>query len=365
VVATTYQHPAHGAPPAFDEQTFAAGQRLLDDVSAAMTSLMCAVGDRLGLFRALAEAPLTSSELAERAGVSERYAREWLCALTAAAYLEHDAETERFVLPPSLVPLLAIEGQPLFLGGGYQQIPGLVGCFDEVLHAFRTGGGVPASAYGPNLWEGMERISAGWFESLLVGYWLPLVPDLQGRLEEGAKLADVGCGAGRAVVALARAFPRSRFLGIDTSERALESARRRAEAEGVSGRVHFELRDAMDGLPGRFDAVTTFDVLHDVAEPARVLAGFHRALEPDGTYLLLEMNARETLAENVGPIGAMLYATSVLFCLPTALAENAPGYGTLGLPPSRVRELCRAAGFTDVRVVPIDNPFNVLYEVRA
>jgi 2-polyprenyl-3-methyl-5-hydroxy-6-metoxy-1,4-benzoquinol methylase len=349
--------------PAPDPEALAAGQRLLGDLSAAVTCILCAVGDRLHLFEALALGPATSAELAERANVDERYAREWLRALTAASYLTYDDATGRFELPPALVPLLAVPGQPMYLGGGYQQLPGLVGPFDAVVRAFREGGGVSGEAYGEHLWEGMERTSAGWFDTLLPGPWLAALPDLRASLEEGAAVADVGCGRGRALISLARAFPRSRFVGYDAFEPALDAARRNAESAGVADRVRFEQRDVSSGLPDRYDLVTTFDVLHDVAEPVRVLEALRAALEPDGTYLLLELRAGETIEENMGPVGAMLYATSVLFCLPTSLADGAPGYGTLGLPESKVRELCLAAGFAAVRRLPIENPFNVLYEV--
>jgi len=363
LMATTFEQETSfaGAP---DPEALAAGQRLLGDLSAAVTCILCALGDRLQLFEALALGPATSAELAERAQVDERYAREWLRALAAASYLEHDASSGRFALPPALVPLLAVPGQPMYLGGGYQQLPGLVGPFDAVVRAFREGGGVSGEAYGEHLWEGMERTSAGWFDTLLPGPWLAALPGLRAKLERGAGVADVGCGRGRALISLARAFPRSRFVGYDAFEPALEAARRNAELAGVADRVRFEQRDVSSGLSGRYDLVTTFDVLHDVAEPVRVLEALRAALEPDGTYLLLEMRSADTPAENVGPLAALLYGTSVLFCLPTSLAEGAPGYGTLGLPESKVRELADAAGFASVRRLPIENPFNVLYEVK-
>jgi 2-polyprenyl-3-methyl-5-hydroxy-6-metoxy-1,4-benzoquinol methylase len=362
-VATTAA-PATSPVPSDMSETMIAAERVMADIGAAMTCVMCAVGDRLGLFRAILAGPATSAELADRAGVSERYTREWLNALAATGYVERDMTSARYSLPKALAPLLAVEGQPFFLGGGYQQLPGLVKSFDDVVRAFREGTGVPAEAYDDDLWEGMERMSAGWFDTLLVQQWLPQLPDVDGRLRDGADVADVGCGNGRALVALARAYPQSRFVGFDSSERAVATARTRAAEAGVADRVRFAQRDVADGLPDQYDLVTTFDMLHDVAQPDRVLAGFRRALRPDGVYLLLEITSRETPEENKGPIAAMLYATSVLFCLPTSLADGAPGYGTLGLPPSRVRELCTEAGFSVVRKVPIHNPFNTLYEIR-
>lgn len=363
-MATTIQPETTFAPPPGAEEAFAAAQRLLGDLSAAMTCFMCALGDRLNLFVALAAGPATSAELADRAHVDERYAREWLRALAAAAYLEHDPSTDRFTLPPALVPLLAMPGQPMYLAGGYQQLPGLLGPLDAVTAAFRDGTGVSAATYPEDLWEGMERTSAGWFEGLLVQQWLAALPHVREKLERGATVADLGCGRGRALVALARAFPRSRYVGFDAFAPALEAARAQAERAGVGELVRFVEHDVAAGLDGTYDLVTTFDVLHDVADPVGVLANVREALTPDGRYLLLELRAGETLEDNAGPVGAMLYATSVLFCLPTSLADGAPGYGTLGLSESKVRELCDAAGFRSVRRLPIENPFNVLYEVE-
>ena len=351
-------------PTLAETAAFAAAQRVLDDLAAATTCLMCSLGDELGLFRELAEGPATSEELAERAGVAERYTREWLHALTAADYLEHDPETDEFGLPTSLVPVLADDRSPTFLGGGFDQVLGLAGALDAVAGAFRDGGGLGHEAYPDVLWRGMERMSGAWIDGALVTDWLPRVDGLVERLEAGAELLEIGCGNGRALVALARAFPRSRFAGIDSSPRAVRAARRNAATAGVGDRVTVDVRDARDGLVGRYDAVAMFDVLHDIADPGGVLRSIRSALAPGGACIVLELNAAEEPAGNFGPIGALLYATSVAYCVPTALADGAPGYGTLGLPPSRVAALAGSAGFARVRDVGIGNPFNALYELR-
>jgi SAM-dependent methyltransferase len=339
-------------------------RQVLGDLSGAMVSLLCAAGDRLGLFGALAAGPGTSAELAARAGVSERYLREWLSALACAGYLDYDPGEERFSLPPEHALMLAQEGGPMFLGGGYEQLLGLTRPLDLLVGAFRDGGGVAQDAYGEHLPSGMERMSASWFENALVPQWLSLLPGVVARLEDGAAVADVGCGSGRAVTVLAGAFPRSRFVGYDVFTPALERARERAAALGLDGRVRFVPHDVQGGLPEQFDLITTFDSVHDFTDPVAGLSAIRRALRPGGTYLLVEMNCSDRLEENAGPVGALLYATSVLYNLPVTRARGGEGLGTLGLPEARVRRLCAEAGFGSVRRLPVTNPFNVLYDVK-
>jgi SAM-dependent methyltransferase len=339
--------------------------RTMQDMSGAMVSFMCAIGDRLGLFRLLAGAgPATSAELATRANIGERYAREWLSALASAGYLEYDPTSERFALPPEHAMILAAEGTPMFMGGGYQLLTGLLKPFDQVVRAFQEGGGIPQEAYDENLREGMERVSAGWFEHMLVPQWLPAIPDIQSRLERGTDVADIGCGSGRALIQLARAFPNSRFVGYDIFQPVLARATANAKAAGVSDRVRFEQRDLVDGLPGRYFLITLFDSLHDVSDPAKGLRAACEALNPGGACLVLEMNCADRLEQNAGPAATMLYGTSVLYNLPVSLATGSPGVGTMGLPESRLKELCEAAGFGSIRRLPVQNPFHALYEVR-
>jgi 2-polyprenyl-3-methyl-5-hydroxy-6-metoxy-1,4-benzoquinol methylase len=339
-------------------------QRLMADMSGAVASALCFLGDRLGLFGALAGlGPATAGELAARTGTDPRYALEWLRAMASAGYVEHDPVSDRFTLPPEHAVALAWEQAPMFLGGAYQQLAGLLGPLDQLTGVFQKGGGLPEEAYDGHLREGMDRVSAGWFDHLLVQAWVPAIPAAAAALEAGARVADLGCGTGRALVNLARAFPRSRFVGYDIAAPALERARARAEAAGVDDRVRFERRDVAAGLPERYDLVTAFDVLHDIARPRAVCEAVRRALTARGTWLLVEINCAERPEANAGPVATILYGTSVLFCLPTSLANGAEGLGTLGLPETRIRELCQEAGFGRVRRLPIETPFNAVYEV--
>lgn len=345
--------------------------KVLGDTSAMTVTLMAYLGDRLGLFKNLAtNGPASSLELASRANVKERYAREWLSAMACAGYVEYDPETSRFTLPPEHAPVLAQEYGPFFFGGTHQMLAGTLGVLDQLEQAFRDGGGVPPSAYRDHFWCGLERFTGGWFDNLLVQEWIPAVPAVQAKLQNGAQVAnvctvaDVGCGWGRALIKLAQAFPNSRYVGYDIFEPTIAEATANAETAGVSDRVRFEHLDVVAGLPEPYDLITTFDVLHDMVNPRGALKAIHQGLKPDGSYLLLEINSSDKLEENVGPLGALFYSISVLYCMTTSLANNGEGLGTCGLPPSKVKELCEEAGFRSVRQLPLENPFNILYEVK-
>src|SRR5947209_6668281 len=209
--------------------------KVLTDTSGMTMTIMASIGDRLGLFKQLAHGPATSAQLATRADINERYAREWLSAMASAGYVEYDPESRRFTLPAEHLPVLAQESGPIFFGGIHQMLAGMVGPLTQLIQAFQHGGGVPQSAYDHNMWDGLERFTAGWFENLLIPVWLPAMPEVQARLERGALVADVGCGRGKALIKLAQAFPRSRYVGYDIFEPTIAQATAHAQAGGLSG----------------------------------------------------------------------------------------------------------------------------------
>jgi SAM-dependent methyltransferase len=339
-------------------------QRTMGDAAGMMAGVLAMLGDRLGLFAALAEdGPADSAELAARAEVSERYTREWLHGMHAAGYLTIDRESGKFSLPAAHAPVLALEGGPVFLGGAFQLTLGYLRPIDRLIEAFRSGGGVPQSAFGEETWEGMYRLGRTWYENALVQQWLPAAGVVD-QLENGARCADVGCGSGLALIQLARAFPHSSFVGFDSFDGQIERARRHAEEAGLSDRIRFELHDATGGIPGRYDLITTFDVLHDAAEPPALLCSIHQALSDDGTYLIMEMNCTDDAGDNVGPLGTLMYGISMLYCMTTSLAGGGAGLGTCGWPPAKLRELCLEAGFATVERLVIEDPLNALYAVR-
>ncbi|MEU7820259.1 class I SAM-dependent methyltransferase [Catellatospora sp. NPDC049133] len=339
--------------------------RVTGDTSAWMVTTMAMLGDRLGLWRALADSDaVTSAELAARTGTGERYVREWLSSMASHGYLTYDESTGRFTLPAEHVPVLAADS-PVYFGGLHQALYGLTGVLGRVTEAFRDGGGVPLAAYGEDWWQGLERFTAGSFDHLLTQVWVPAMPQVYAKLALGAQVADVGCGRGRALIGLARAFPAGRYVGFDVHPESIAAARAAALEAGVADRVRFEVCDAAAGIPGEYDIVTTFDVIHDLVEPAAVLKAIRGALRPDGHYVCVDINASHHLPDNAGPLGAYFYGISILYCLTTSLAQHGAGLGTCGFNEHTARELCARAGFGSVTKVEIGNPFNNLYEITV
>jgi SAM-dependent methyltransferase len=337
--------------------------RGITDIAGAMTTVFCIVGDRLGLFSALDGSPATAVELAVRTGVDERYALEWLRGLASAGYLEEEPGG-RYLLPAAHAAVLAREGHPLFVGGAFQELGGMLPALERIIEAFRAGGGVPQAAYPDDAYAGMARFTAAWFDHHLLGAWLPLLPELRERLERGARWADVGCGAGRAVIRLAQEFPQSTFAGFDVFPAQVERARAAAAEAGVADRVSFDVADAAQGIPGSWDVISTFDVVHDAVDPDALVGGIRRSLVDDGTYLMLEINCADEHSDNRGPLATVLYGFSVLYCMTTSLAHGGAGLGTCGCPPAVVERIGHDAGFGVVREVQIGDPFNRLYELR-
>ena len=339
--------------------------KVMGDTVGLTNTVMAWIGDELGIWKSLASGgPATSQELATRTGLAERPVREWLHAMTSAGYIAHDAAVGKFHLPAEHAPVLAQESGPVFFGGVHQEFVGLIRPMDRIVESFRTGRGVPQSAYPEMAYDGMDRFTAGWFENLLLPVWLPAV-GIVGRLADGIDVADVGCGRGRALIKMAKAFPRSRFVGYDVYSPNVAKAKKLAEEAGVADRVSFVELDVTEGLPAKFDLVTTFDVIHDAVDPKGLMRSIRKSLRDDGSYLCLDINCSSKLEENAGPLGSLFFGSSVLYCMTTSLAHGGAGLGTCGLHEPKLRELGSEAGFTRIRRVPLENPFNNLYELRA
>jgi SAM-dependent methyltransferase len=336
-------------------------------MSGATVSALIHLGDRLDLFRALAEqGPATSGELAGRTGLHERWLREWLYGLGAAGVLEH-LGAERFGLSPEGRAVLADESHPAFGAGMFAQLPHSMALLERLPESFRTGLGLPYDALGPEGAHGLERGFAPWYRSLLLPYALPRLEGVVAKLERGARAADVGCGAGVALLLMAQRFPRSEFHGFEVSRFALERAEANRRDAGAAN-VSFHAAGGEE-LPqdASFDFVTTFDCLHDMTRPDRVMRAIRGALKPDGTWLIADIKARASWEENVAknPMAAMMYGFSILTCLSSALSEpGGLGLGTLGLPPDVARRMCEEAGFTRFARAEIEHPINAFYEVR-
>lgn len=329
-------------------------ERMLRMTNEAALALMVSVGHRTGLFDVMATMPAaTSTEIAARASLDERYVREWLAAMATGRIVEHDAATGSYALPAGYAAWLTRAAGVDNLAAGMQYIGLMARVEDPIVDCFRHGGGVPYSAF-PRFHEVMAEDSGTVHDATLIDAVLPLVPGLPGRLGEGIDVADVGCGSGHAVNLMAQAYPRSRFTGVDLSDTAIVAARAEAVRRGLAN-AHFERRDAARlGESGRFDLVTTFDAVHDQARPDLVLAGIAEALRPDGVYLCVETSASSTLAENLDhPLGPFLYTLSCMHCMTVSLADGGMGLGTMW-GEQTARSMLGEAGFTAIDAAHID-----------
>lgn len=322
---------------------------LLGHYTSGMLTFMVDLGHRTGLFEAAAEGPATSEELAARAGLHERYVREWLGALVTGGLIDYDPAASIYTLPPEHAACLT--------GGGSSNLATLAQLnthlakhLHKVAAAFRAGGGVPYSEFRPEFTDVMDASNRGTHDELLVAAWLPLAPGLVDRLTGGAVVADVGCGTGHAVVLLAKAFPASTFVGYDIAEDAIERARAEAAAEGVAN-ARFEVLD-VTRLPAEpaFHAILSLDAIHDQVDPATVVRRIHDALIPGGTYLMVEPATSSNLEDNIAnPLAPWIYGVSTLHCMTVSLAHGGAGLGT-AWGEQRARQMLAAAGFGVVQV---------------
>lgn len=337
--------------------------RVIADIAGAMTTVFCAVGDRLGLFAALAGEEATTEELAAKLGLHERYVREWANGLVTAGYLTRDPITARYALPAEHVPVLADEGGLAFVGGAHQMIREILGTVDVVERSFRDGGGVRLDDYRDEFWTGLERLTGPAFEHQLVQEWIPAVDGLEARLRTGGRVADVGTGTGVAPITIARAFPAVTVCGFDIHGPNIERAAARAREAGVADRARFEQADGVEGIPGRYDLITMFAVVHDTSDPLALLQNARGALADDGVLLIDEINCHDTVEGNGGPLGTFLYGLSLLHCTSQSMALGGAALGTCGLPETRLRALCLDAGFGSVERA-WEGPLDAVYAVR-
>lgn len=338
--------------------------RFQQDMASAMSTRMCALGDRLGLFKALSEhGAATSQQLADRAGVDERYAREWLQGMTAAGYLEVAPDSMSYTLPPEHSMPLVDENGPLFQGGILELMAHSMTPIEELVAAFKNGGGVAQSSYHPHLYEGMCRSSGVRYTNLLLQEWIPSMPDVMALLEKGVSVADVGCGKGVAMLKLAEAFPNSTFVGFDAFKPQVDGANEQAKAAGMADRVHFEVADGAEALPANYDVIFTFDVIHDMPRPREAMRNIREHLNPGGVYVMQEIASADELHDNIGPMATLKYGMSLHYCMTTSLANGGEGLGTCGMPEKMVRSMSQEAGYGRVVKAPCCNDFITLFEI--
>lgn len=337
---------------------------MMNDLGAAMQGALTYIGDRLGIFKTLAGAgAVTSVELAERTGLNERYLREWLGAMTAAKYISYDPSTSRYSMSSENAMILANEESPFYMGGFMQMVVPEVGMAPKLLESFRTGKGLAQSEYPPEVFEAIERGSAPMYRHQLIRKWMPAMPQVVERLNAGGTALDVGCGSGRAVIALATAYPKARIFGYDAHPGSVERARANAKAAGVADRVTFDVVDCTRLPAEQFDFIATFDVVHDSVDPGGLLKSIRNALKSDGSYLMVEVNVSNRPEDNINPMGRMMYSASTLYCMTVSLAHGGAGIGALMGEP-KARELAATAGFSSFQRLPVKDAFSVLYEIR-
>ncbi|MFQ5830290.1 MAG: class I SAM-dependent methyltransferase [Candidatus Methylomirabilia bacterium] len=328
-----------------------------------LLTLMVDIGHKAGLFEAAAKGPGTSQEIADRAGLNERYVREWLAALATGGLIEYDAASRRFTLPPEHAMCLTGTSSRN-LAATSQFLPMLAKRLPKVTECFRTGGGVPYSEFRPDFTEGMDASWRLLYDGLLIKGFLPAAKGLPERLKAGIRVADLGCGTGHAINVMAREYPQSTFLGYDWSEEAVSRARAEARKMGLSN-ARFEVLDVTQ-LPDepKFDLITSFDSTHDQRDPATTLRRAAAALAPEGIYLMIEPKASSNLEDNIGnPFAPYMYGMSVLHCMTVSLAEGGAGLGT-AWGEQRARRMLGEVGFTAVEVVDAPGPQNSIYICR-
>ena len=333
----------------------------------ALVSAMIYLGDRMGLYRAMqAGEPTTSGELARKMGLHQRWVLEWLQGQAAAGLIDYKGDG-RFALSPEAAAVLADENSPLFLAGGFCALPTQMAILERLPESFRTGLGLPYDALGPEGARGVERLLAPWYRTQLVPVALPKLDGVVSKLKAGAKVADVGCGGGIAIIEMAKAFPQSVFHGYDISRYALERAEGNKAQAGVSNVVFHDAKQEPIPADASFDFISTFDCLHDMAHPDMVIAAIRKALKPDGTWMIADVHGQPTFEQNLtdNPLAALMYGFSVLCCMSSAMSEpDGMGLGTLGFPQPVAHRMVTDAGFTRFKSHDLDNPINAYYEVR-
>jgi 2-polyprenyl-3-methyl-5-hydroxy-6-metoxy-1,4-benzoquinol methylase len=336
--------------------------RVTADMGATGSAGLVVIGNRLGLYRALAQGPATSVQFAERTGYDERYLREWLRNQAAGGYVSYDPSTGEFFLTEEQAFCLADPNGPN-ISAGFLIGLGYLRAEPRITEAFRTGEGVAWHEHNEDVFVGCDAFYRPGYVAELVPNWIPAVDGLHEKLTAGGRVADLGCGLGTSSVLMAQAYPRTTIIGWDYHPESIELARKKAAEAGVGDRVSFEVATAQTFGGTGYDLVTTFDALHDMGDPVSAARRVREALAEDGTWLLVEPNASDVVEENFNPVGRLYYAGSTFLCVPNGLSQ--PGGYALGAQAgeAEIREVATAAGFTRFRRAA-ESPFNLVYEVR-
>ena len=337
--------------------------QFVTDLGAAVHTGMVVIGEKLGLYKALARGAMTSAELASATQTDERYLREWLASQAAGGYITYHANTDKFSLSEEQAFALANEDSPAYLPGAFELALGSLAAVPRIAESFRSGAGMGWHEHVDGVFHGCEKFFRPGYAANLVSTWIPALHDVKGKLESGARVADVGCGKGASTLLLAKAFPNSRFFGFDYHDKSIEAARESAKRAGVSDRVTFEVSKAKD-FPGKdYDFVAVFDCLHDMGDPVGAAAHVRKSLAKDGTWMIVEPFANDQLKDNLNPVGRVYYSFSTLLCTPCSRSQEVGLCLGAQAGETRIREVVTSAGFNRFRRAT-ETPFNIVYEAR-
>jgi len=337
--------------------------QFVTDLGATVHTGMVVIGEKLGLYKALADGPLTSEQLAEKTKTDERYLREWLASQAAGGYITYDSRAGKFSLNEEQAFALATEDSPAYLPGAFELALGSLAAVPRIVESFRTGAGMGWHEHVDGVFHGCEKFFRPGYAANLVSTWIPSLRDVQGKLEAGARVADVGCGLGASTILMAKAFPKSRFFGFDYHDKSIQAARESARRQGVSDRVTFEVAKAKE-FPGTgYDFVAVFDCLHDMGDPIGAAAHVRQSVAKDGTWMIVEPFANDELQDNLNPVGRVYYSFSTLLCTPCSRSQEVGLCLGAQAGESRIREVVTSAGFSRFRRAT-ETPFNIVYEAR-
>ena len=338
--------------------------RAVNDFGATFSAALIRIGDKLGLYKALAKSgPQTSAELARATGTAERYVREWLANQAAGGYVTYDSRSGKFHLSEEQAFTMADEGSPAFLPGAFQLALASLKASEKLEENFKTGAGMGWHEHHADLFVGTERFFRPGYAANLVAAWIPSLDGVEAKLQSGGRVADVGCGLGASTILMAKSYPQSQFVGFDYHAGSIDAARQRAKDAGVDGRVRFEVSSAK-AYPGTdYDFVTFFDCLHDMGDPAGASAHVRSTLKKDGTWMIVEPFAGDQLEENLNPVGRAFYGASTMLCTPASLSQEEGLALGAQAGEKRLREVVTSGGFTKFRRAT-QTPFNLVFEAR-
>ena len=337
--------------------------RFVTDLGAAVHTGMVVIGEKLGLYKALAGGPMSSAELAARTQTDERYLREWLASQAAGGYITYDEATQEFSLSEEQAFALANEDSPAYLPGAFELALGSLAAVPRIADSFRSGAGMGWHEHEDGVFHGCEKFFRPGYAANLVTSWIPALRDVKEKLQAGARVADVGCGKGASTILMSKAFPESRFFGFDYHDKSIEAARESARSAGVADRVTFEVSKAKE-FPGKdYDFVAVFDCLHDMGDPIGAAAHVRQSLAKEGTWMIVEPFANDSLKDNLNPVGRVYYSFSTLLCTPCSRSQEVGLCLGAQAGEKRIREVVTSAGFSRFRRAT-ETPFNIVYEAR-